>query len=289
MLTNDDERPDEDLDGDEAVEMSKDMAKALAAETDEDEDDSDDQDDDAESDEGDGDEADDQRGGRGKQTAQDRIKELAKLRRDAEKAAFELEMKNIELERRLAERADSTDKAPKAPAPKDFTYGEVDPDYLAAVVDYKVALREESIRADAAKTARIAAEDKANEHYGRRLAEVMATGKQRFKDFDEVVGSTSYPADLARLILDSENAVDIAYHLSNNVGDLRALTRANASERARAIGRMEGRFSATSAAKKKTTSAPEALGSRQSRESHKTDGRFGPDSQDDFDKAFFSR
>ena len=41
------------------------------------------------------------------------------------------------------------------------------------------------------------------------------------------------------MILDSENPIDIAYHLSNNVGEL-ALARADSAERARTIGRPRG-------------------------------------------------
>ncbi len=281
---------DDDLDGDDedTVELSKDLAKAQNDPGDED-DDSDDDDDGGDSDdESDEDDSDErlETAKRGKQSAKDRIKELAKLRRDAEKAAFDLEMRNIELERQLAERVDSKDDAPKAPNPKDFSYGEVDPDYLTAMVDFKVALREVEIRKETATTSRQASEAELRTKYERRLAEVMTAGSKRFKDFKQVVDSTPYTPQIAQMILDSENAVDIAYYLSNNVGELRNLVRSDIAEQARVIGRLEGRFSATSAVKKKTK-APEALGSRQSREGRKSDGRFGPDNQDEFDKAFF--
>lgn len=300
MLNEDEGRPGDDLDDDldaqvsddDAVELSRDMAKAVKAAEDEAEDedaedaeDSDDSDaeDDSAKDRAD-DAADEPR--KDKRSAQDRIKELAKLRREAEQAAFELEMRNIELERQLAERTGSKDEAPKPPNPKDFTYGEVDPDYLTAMVDHKVALREVDIRTEAAKAAKQAEEGEIRAKYEKRLATVMTDGGKRFKDFEAVVGKTPYTPQIAQMILDSENAVDIAYYLANNVGELRTLVRAGVSEQARVIGRLEGRFSAASAVKKKTK-APEALGSHRSRESSKADGQFGPDNQDDFDKAFF--
>ena len=297
MLNEDEGRPGDDLDDDldaqvsddDAVELSRDMAKALK-DADEYSDDSDDEDDDSSAEEGDSakdltdDTADEPR--RDKRTAQDRIKELARLRREAEQAAFELEMRNIELERQLAERVGSKDEAPKPPNPKDFTYGEVDPDYLTAMVDHKVALREVDIRTEAAKAAKQAEEREVRAKYEKRLAAVMVDGSKRFKDFEAVVGKTPYTPQIAQMILDSENAVDIAYYLANNVSELRTLVRAGVSEQARVIGRLEGRFSAASAVKKKTK-APEALGSHRSRESSKADGQFGPDNQDDFDKAFF--
>ncbi len=98
--------------------------------------------------------------------------------------------------------------------------------------------------------------------------------------------NTPYEPALARLVLDSERAVDIAFHLSKNSGDLLRLTRANDNERLRILGQLEGKLSAPSAAKKETK-APPAMGAKR-RTSTKAQAQYGPDDQDAFDKTFYS-
>ena len=291
------------LDEDDAVDMSKDMKAALEAEQDESEDaDADDQDaDDSAADAGEQDadsagddsaddsaEDDEAARPRNKKDARARIQELAKLRRDAEASAFQAEMKNAALEAELERLRTTAATQPdlKAPDPKDFDYGSVDPAYLDALVEYRVKLREQDIRKETAQQSEKDSAAAKVAEYNKKLARVMEDGPKRYKDFEAVVNSTPYPAELAVMILDSENPIDIAYHLSNNVGELRALARADSAERARTIGRLEGRFSATSAVKK-VTKAPDPLGSRTSRAAPASHAKYGPDSQDDFDKAFY--
>ena len=86
----------------------------------------------------------------------------------------------------------------------------------------------------------------------------------------------------------AKKAVDIAYYMSKNIGELIKATRAAPEERARIIGRLEGRFSATSAARKRRTGAPEPIGSNRKSSSPKgKDAKYGPSDQDAFDKAFY--
>lgn len=227
---------------------------------------------------------------KGKRTAEERIAELARLRREAEKTAFEAELRTLELERRLAalESGKAAD-APKKPDPKDFKYGEVDEDYLSAVVDYRVEMRSAEARSAASKAAEAAEAQRLNDHYEKLVLKGMQEGRAKFKDFDEVVNSVAFEPQLARMILDSDTAVDIAYHLGNNIGELRSLTRMSPAERARHLGRLEAKFSAASAAKKRRTSAPPPLGSSKTATA-KHETLYGPGgSQDAFDDAFFGR
>lgn len=218
-------------------------------------------------------------------SARERIAELTKLRRVAEGSAFEAEMRAVELERRLAERDAAAPVAKKAPDAKDFTYGEVDPAYLDAVVEFKVGEREQGIRSEVEKTARAETEAQTKARYTAKLEEVMKAGEKRYKGFTEQVNKTPFPPDVAFAILNSDTAVDIARHLSNNIAVLREITRATPIERARMIGKLEGRFSVTSAVKK--TKAPEPMGSPNRRADTAAEGKYGPDDQDAFDKAFF--
>lgn len=225
-----------------------------------------------------------------KQTAKERIAELARLRRAAEKAAFEAELRAQDLERQLNEKpAAKAADLPAKPQAKDFVYGEVDPGYQDALVEYRVAEQMATQRAqfEASKTTETEATVAAR--YQARLAEVMEKGAKRHKDFEESVNGTKFDSHLARLVLDSDNAVDIAYFLSNNVSELRKATFATPEERARIIGRLEGRFSASSAARKQRTGAPEPIGrDKAGRRKRVEDTQYGPSSQDDFDKAFWS-
>lgn len=237
----------------------------------------------------------------GKKTnkTQKRIEELAKKRREAEKAAFDAEMKALELERRLeaiearasAAPAANTD-LPREPKPDDFEYGEVDQKYIDAVVNYKVAKarHEDQQKNEQERTAAKNAERKA--HYQKRLAQITDDGSKRtdLKDFDNIVNGVNFPGPVALAILDSDQAVDIAYYLGNNISKLREFSLMDPATLARNMGRLEERFSARASAGKKRSQAPETPGTRKSRQKAKVDeSKYGPADQDAFDRAFFQR
>lgn len=314
---------EDDLDDLQAVDVSNDvlaqMGRAKKAEDDDDDsdddsedarwedadedDDSDDDDSDDDSDDDDSDDdysddepvakkADDAPKKKRKQTAAERIAELTAAKHAAEKAAFEAEMRAIELEKAQQAAASGTPEsqvaAPAKPDPKDFVYGDVDPAYQEALIDYRVAEKLAKQKAEFETTQKTQTEAQRNAEYQAKLATVMTEGTKRHKDFEETVNSTKFDAHLARLILDSEKAVDIAYYMSKNIGELIKATRAAPEERARIIGRLEGRFSATSAARKRRTGAPEPIGSNRKSSSPKgKDAKYGPSDQDAFDKAFY--
>lgn len=221
-----------------------------------------------------------------KTTAKERIAELVKRAKEAEKVAFEAEMALIEA--RKASAAPAVPQVPVEPKPSDFVYGEIDPLYLDALVEFRVAKKAAELGAkgvEAAEHDRLARE---NAHYQARLNAVLTEGKKKHADFEDVINSVKFDGELARLVLDSEKAVDIGYFLSNNIGKLREITRLDAAGRARAIGQLEGRFSATSAARK-TTKAPEPMSDKRTKPATTHDnGKYGPRNQDDFDKAFLT-
>lgn len=323
---------DPELEDDDAVELSRDMqraiddeerAKAAASSDDDEQEDDDDSDlgddgdtdddvgasDDDSEDDSDDDDSDDGDDPKLKKTdvpavpkkkpskAQERIEELAKKRREAEKAAFEAEMKALELERRL-EALQSRDSAPaaapvlKEPKPDDFEYGEVDQKYIDAVVNYRIAKEraEDKKKLDEDRSASQNAERKAR--YQKKLKEMSDEGAKRkdLKDFDKVVNEVNFPGNVALAILDSDQAVDIAYYLGNNITKLREFTLMDPGELARNMGRLEERFSARASAGKKRSKAPETPGTRKSSRKQQADeSKYGPADQDAFDKAFFQR
>lgn len=219
-----------------------------------------------------------------KQTADERIAELVKRAKDAEDVAFKAEMKLIEREK--ADKA-AEPKPPAAltmPDAKDFVYGEVDTEYLDAVVEFKVSARLAKDREEFVASQKTATDQETQAKYRVKVTDTMAAGAKQHEDFEAVVSAAQFDGHLARLVVDSEGAVDIAYHLANNGDELLKVTRANPEDRARIIGRLEGKFSATSAARKQTN-APKEIGKGQEKPTGETDAQYGPSNQDDFDKA----
>lgn len=228
--------------------------------------------------------------GKGKQTARERIEELARSRREAQQQAFAAELREIEKDRRIAELearmgGGAASEDDPEPNPSDFTYGHVDDQYVNAVVDWRARQQVREIQQQEQVRQNQQQEMQVRQHYMTRMNEVLESGEKKHPGFKEAVNATTYDGDLARQVLDSDIAVDLAFHLANNLDDLRSLLKATPAERARHLGRIEGRLSAPSAAKKRTR-APEPPGSGRVRSATST--RYGPDDQDEFDKAYFS-
>lgn len=276
----DEDDDDLDLEDDEDEDEDDDGEDLEDDEDDEDEDDADDEDDED-------DDPEDQRRAKKKRSARDRIKELAKARRESDRRALELEIQLAEAQK-AGGNTSTPAEAPTEPDPKDFKYGEVDSDYIDAMVDYRVAVRQAEEQQQQEQARQQETEQEANRRYQTRLSEVMETGEKKYPGFKKAINDTIFDADLARRVLDSDNAVDLALHLSKNMDDLRDLTRAGPEERLRKLGILEGKLSATSAAKKRKSTAPKTpeKGRRKKRTSRAA-GKYGPADQDEFDKAFY--
>lgn len=217
-----------------------------------------------------------------------RLSQLTERARAAELAAMQAEMRLIEREKAASTTPNTPATALKEPNPNEFQYGEVDAKYLQAVVDYRVQKHVQEQAGEREKALKAQSEEQTALQYRQKLEDVMDKGAKRHSDFANVVNQVQFDPDLARQILDSENPVDIAYFLAHNVGELRALLRKTPVERARDIGRLEGRFSAPSAARKRTK-APEAMTPKKTRKDVEMEQRYGPRDQADFDKVFFGR
>ena len=224
-----------------------------------------------------------------KPTAKERIKELATKRREAERLQFEAEMRSIELQRQLdAARlaAPPAAQAMKKPDPNTYKYGEMDSDYQDDRLEFRMWERDQEKAKNGQAQSQVAAEEQRLTHYRTRLETVIADGTKRYTGFRDAIDRTPYEPELARMVLDSDRAVDIAYHLSKNGADLLRLTRASKDERLRILGQLEGKLSVASTAKK-ATQAPPAMGSKK-RAPVTNSGKYGPDDQDAFDRAFYS-
>jgi signal recognition particle GTPase len=265
-----------------------------------------DDDDDDDLDDADGDDEDDdvpaaarvpkvKKGEKPKSKAQLRIEELAEKRRVAEKGQYDAELKLVQLEKRLEQLETGggpTRRAPadlKEPDPKDFEYGAADDDYVNAMVDYKVALKRAEWEEENGKSTKQAKEQALVEHYQDRYTKVQAAGAKKYGEKFKLVEETNFPSELARDLLDSDYGVDISYYLANNIGQLRKVVTMTDAQRAKAIGRLEERFSASASAGKKRSKAPETPGRKAKKKVTTDESRYGPDDQDAFDKAFWGR
>lgn len=205
--------------------------------------------------------------GKPRKTFQERIDELTRARRDAERERDELkrqleakaEPPAAKPETKGGDSKSTSDEKPAegekaAPKPEDFAFGELDPEYIAALVDYKAEQRFAKYEAERQAAAEQAeAERKAREEYSefqQRFQKRAAEGTEKYPDFQEKViegaqrGEWELSQELANLIVDSDVGADIVYHLASNPEEAARVARQSPLEQARFFGRMESKFSA---------------------------------------------
>jgi hypothetical protein len=191
---------------------------------------------------------------RPKKTTQERINELTRARREAERTAERLEARLRELERSQEapppKEEAPKEEAPAAPNPDDFDYGEIDPRYISASVAYQTQQsiaawqREEHARqqTELAERVRREAQDK--------FAAKVDEGSRKYDDFYEKVvigaekGEWPLSDEMGSLLVESDVGDDIAYHLASHPEEAVRVYRQTPVEQARYFGRLEAKFSA---------------------------------------------
>jgi hypothetical protein len=116
-----------------------------------------------------------------------------------------------------------------------------------ALVDWKLAQKEQAHAAVAADKAAKVAEQNAQSAWQAKIAAA------KIEDFDEVVGSAeiTLPAPVVEGIMTSDVGPQIAYHLASHPDEAQALVQMTPVAAVRKLGQLEARFEA---AAKKTTS-----------------------------------
>lgn len=225
-----------------------------------------------------------------RKSLKERFRELTRSKRELEEALFAKDMALLERDRTPPAPA-RDDPLPPKPDPTKFKYGEVDSDYIEALAEYRAEIKVRERRKEIEQTAAQGEADKENARYAKLVEKVMAEGEKRWPGkFAEKANRIKFGAEVARAILDSEKPVDILHHMMNNLSELQDLIRSTPEERARKLGRLEGRISAASAARKHVTDAPSTPGaSRTQRPRDKDESRYGPRDLDAFEKAFYNR
>jgi hypothetical protein len=190
-----------------------------------------------------------------KKTAQERINEITRARRDAERRAEAAEQRTRELEARLnappREEPKKEDLAddPDAPKPDDYEYGELDSRYIRALAEHAADKRFATLRARDEQTQQERAQREKQEKNLEHFETLIERGSKVHDDFYEkvVVGSEKgeWPMSevIGQMALESDVGNDILYHLATNVEEADRIYRSSPAEQARYFGRMEARFS----------------------------------------------
>lgn len=182
-----------------------------------------------------------------KPTAQDRIDELTRKRRDAEREAEFWKAKATGGDKPAEPKTDPP-KEDAEPDPADFTYGETDPGFIRALA-----------RFEGRKAYRDEAEKDRRATQVRTVAEAWDERQQSFAkdtpDYFEVLDKDwACSAPMADAIRTSETGAAVAYHLAKNPDEARRIAALIPLAAVREIGRLEARLDKSAGPPPKTAS-----------------------------------
>lgn len=227
-----------------------------------------------------------------KKSARERIAELTKARRQAEREAnalkAELDALKADIEAikkgvlKTTEEGDKVEDKLEPPSPEDFEFGEVDPKYIQAKVDFEVKralLEQRKVEEEEKKRQEQAAH---KEKLAQLVEERIAKGVAEFPDFQEVVleGDNIPISDEASLaIIMHDEGHKIAYHLATHQEEVERISKLPAVLQVLEIGRIAARLSPPKGAssQKKVSKAPKPV-----ERARGAGGKFapGPDTED---------
>jgi predicted nucleic acid-binding protein len=200
-----------------------------------------------------------------RRTVQERINELTRGRRDAERRAQELEARLARLETGSKPAEEAKPAVDAEPDPADtakYPYGELDKNYLRDFASHSA--RQEHKRllaadAEAKKQEKVQAEQN---DVRSKITAMVTRGDKKYEDFQDAINEASAAGaqltpDLALLVAESEVGEDVVYHLAKNPAEAKALVAQGPLAMAKAFGKLEARFEKTAEKPKaKTTGAP---------------------------------
>jgi hypothetical protein len=228
-----------------------------------------------------------------KQTAQERINELTRLRREAERKAEALEARIQEMERPPEPEPEPKVEKPEGPPdPSTFDYGELDPRYITALVGYQTDQGIAAFRAEEAQKAEQTAAAREHQEVQERFQKQIESGSEKHADFQEKVmegaekGEWSLGPDMAKMLADSDVGDDIAYHLATNPDESHDVYRQSPVEQARYFGKMEAKFSADQSAAPGKTEAKPPKAPPPVMPARGADGKFQPSADSEDFRAF---
>lgn len=219
---------------------------------------------------------------------QERIDDLtAKFREE--------ERKRLELEQKLAEVENKTNKEPKnepeTPAPKPelnvgdapspdaktedgedkYPLGEFDPNYIKDLVKYNLDVEQAQREAEEQKTAAERKREEMRNELTQNWQEKVASAAERYPDFNEkgqqLVSAFEnidgeYGDYLTSVLMGMDHGPDVLYYLAENPDVAQTIVNSGATNATLALGRIEARFESEAEANqqkapvKRTTNAP---------------------------------
>lgn len=188
-----------------------------------------------------------------KKTAQERIDELTRARRDAERERDHY--------RKLAEqgapKGDEHAAVDDGPDPEEFEYGEADPKYIAALVAHETKKAIDNDRASRAESEQAQAQ-------ARVWEAAQEAARAKFADFDEIVMESAkrneWPLspEMFHSSMEAESPGDILHHLATNPAEARRIAALSPLSQAREIGKLEAKLSQPAATAPKPKTATDA-------------------------------
>lgn len=171
-----------------------------------------------------------------KQTAQERITELANKRRDAEKKADEAQHENNELRARIKALEAVAPAMQQEDRPKRIHFANED-EYIESLTDWKA--KKAVVEGEQQKQqARIAAEEEERNH---RYMSTVEGAKTRYDDFEKIVGAArvAIPPYVAFAIKESEIGGDLTYYLAKHQDEVKKLIDMNPVKAVKYLDRLE--------------------------------------------------
>lgn len=265
------ETDDEEIVDDDDADDGSDGAGAEDAEDD-------DADDEDGSDEG-GD--DDEERPKKRKTAKARIAELTKARREAERKEAAQAEENAELRARLDAlekkltgddddgntdgKGDSNaDDDEGRPDPNKFKYGELDPEFQEALLDWKVDKRLNKEKAEREKAQKSEAAEQQAQEIRESYDQKIDIGIAEYDDFEDVVvkaadeGKFPLTQETAMMVLESDVGHHVIYQIASDNDLAKKLAGMTPQQQAREFGRLEAQYTSKDAPKpkKKASAAP---------------------------------
>lgn len=188
-----------------------------------------------------------------KQTAQDRIDEVTRARREAERERDYWRDEALRQQQAAPKPEAAKVANDDAPDPSAYESGEYDPEYIKAVAKHE-ARQEFRLQADEQARQQEAAALRAT------VNQKVDAAKAKHSDFEEVVlrGKWDCSDTMLQAMLDSPETGDLAYHLATNPAEARRIAALSPIAQAREIGRLEAKLTQPASQPAKTvTSAPE--------------------------------
>jgi len=193
-----------------------------------------------------------------KRSPAERIAQVTKNWREAERASDAKDTRIAELERQLTAKTgddtkldSSSDDAVKRPDPDDFTYGELDPDYTVALTSSLVEEGMAKARATDETTRQEEAARQETEEFQTNYQARVIEGIEAYDDFETVVIKASdnneFPLseEMARMAVASPVGHHVIYDIASDLPLATKIAQMTPIEQAQEFGRLAARHTST--------------------------------------------